>query len=158
MKTHKELQTMLDLEVVSVFNNTDRLEELLEEINIESCDNRSRATPLILASIYGNVEAVKLLLQRGANIDAKDKDGLTPIGIASWNGSKDHMYVVKMLVDKKFGSFSHSSLRNKLDDMKTYMPRATEEEVLEEAWNDSIIRDIFKTKEQLSCIIKAIKF
>jgi len=38
------------------------------------------------------------------------------------------------------------------------MPRATEEEVLEEAWNDSIIRDIFKTKEQLSCIIKAIKF
>ena len=42
----------------------------------------------------GNLEVVELLLEKGANVDAKDPGGWTALTYAAWNGSSD---VVKLL-------------------------------------------------------------
>lgn len=52
---------------------------------------------LIAASRDGEVEEVKQLLVEGADIEAKDADGFTPLMWASTNG---HREVVEILIDK----------------------------------------------------------
>ncbi|MCX6992386.1 MAG: ankyrin repeat domain-containing protein [Kiritimatiellaeota bacterium] len=49
------------------------------------------------AAKQGNLADVQQHLQRGADINAKDKDGYTPLMAAAINGNLD---VVKVLVDK----------------------------------------------------------
>lgn len=41
-------------------------------------------TPLHMAVTSGSTEMVQLLLDRGANVNAKDNTGLTPLHIAAW--------------------------------------------------------------------------
>ena len=48
----------------------------------------------MLASDKGNLEAVKLLLDKGAEVNAKNKDGKTALLVAS------NLEVVKLLLDK----------------------------------------------------------
>lgn len=50
-------------------------------------DCRTKAeTPLHRAAAFGNEETIKLLLDAGAVIDAKDANGDSPLGWASWYG------------------------------------------------------------------------
>jgi ankyrin repeat protein len=44
-------------------------------------------TPLLYASKWNNIELVRLLVERGANINARAKDGNTALSIASANGN-----------------------------------------------------------------------
>ncbi|MCP4633749.1 MAG: hypothetical protein GY855_12545 [candidate division Zixibacteria bacterium] len=46
-------------------------------------------TGLHLASIRGNIEAVKMLLNKNAKVNAKDKDGFTPLYYAGKYGHRD---------------------------------------------------------------------
>jgi ankyrin repeat protein len=49
-------------------------------------DCRSRGeTPLHRAAAFGNAEAIQLLLEAGAVIDARDANGDTPLSWASWH-------------------------------------------------------------------------
>lgn len=52
-------------------------------------------TPLSIASRLGHVEAVRLLIQYGADLDAQDEDGESCLIIASKNG---HVECVKLLI------------------------------------------------------------
>ena len=45
----------------------------------------------------GDIEKIKLLLEKGANIEAKDSYGNTPLVWASWSG---YIEVVKLLIEK----------------------------------------------------------
>jgi ankyrin repeat protein len=54
-------------------------------------------TPLHLACEEGQFEEAKLLLEKGAKIDAKDTSGRTPLHRACENG---HLEVTKWLVEK----------------------------------------------------------
>ncbi|KAK4573996.1 hypothetical protein LTR86_001757 [Recurvomyces mirabilis] len=49
----------------------------------------SQATPLIFAAANMSVEAVRLLLQKGADINAKDNLGDTALIMAAWKGDRD---------------------------------------------------------------------
>ncbi len=53
--------------------------------------------PLHWAAMWGHVDAVKLLLEKGAEIDAPDSSGLTPLHWAAWQG---RLEVVKYLISK----------------------------------------------------------
>ena len=54
-------------------------------------------TALAAACYSGNEAAVKILLDRGADINALNEDGDSALGLASWNG---HENVVKILLEK----------------------------------------------------------
>jgi ankyrin len=52
---------------------------------IESSGQNS-STPLHFAAREGQLDIVKLLLDKGANVDAKDSDGDNPLQCAEING------------------------------------------------------------------------
>ena len=52
---------------------------------------------LFLAAAHGHVEVVKILLDKGATVDAQGADGRTALHIAAYEG---HVEVVKMLLDE----------------------------------------------------------
>ncbi|KAL9468319.1 hypothetical protein ACSS6W_010013 [Trichoderma asperelloides] len=54
-------------------------------------------TDLIIASYYGHCAIVKLLVEKGANIEAETKNGRTPLSFAAEHG---YEAIVKLLVEK----------------------------------------------------------
>ena len=54
-------------------------------------------TTLHFACLRGNLQVVQYLVEKGANIEAKDWDKNTPLHLASYRGNTD---VVKYLVSK----------------------------------------------------------
>jgi ankyrin repeat protein len=56
-----------------------------------------RFTNLIIASYFGHREIVKLLLEKGAKIEASDNEGWAPL---SWAAKNGHDAVVKLLLTK----------------------------------------------------------
>ena len=57
-------------------------------------------TPLHRAAAFGDPEAIQMLLDVGAKIDAKDMNGDTPLGWASWYGRPDA--ILRMLCYGEF--------------------------------------------------------
>ena len=54
----------------------------------------SGQTPLMLAVVKGNLELIKLFLNRGADIDAKDSIGVTPLICAVQSGQLASFYIL----------------------------------------------------------------
>ncbi|RMZ79078.1 hypothetical protein DV737_g3580, partial [Chaetothyriales sp. CBS 132003] len=54
-------------------------------------------TPLLLAARNGHEAVVKLLLEKGADLEARDEDSETPLLQAAWTG---HEAVIKLLLEK----------------------------------------------------------
>lgn len=71
--------------------------QLKKGINLNAKENDKGATALIVASIFGHVDVVQTLLEKGADIDAHRKDGGTALILASIYGNYD---VVKALLAK----------------------------------------------------------
>jgi ankyrin repeat protein len=67
-----------DLETVRIYLNT--------EIPIDYPFPKSRATPLLLSVIKDHAAVSSLLIQSGANVNAFDNNGFTPLHWASFNG------------------------------------------------------------------------
>ena len=55
-------------------------------------------TPLFIAAASGDLEIMRLLLEKGAQVNACDKEHCTPLMIASKNS---HVNVVKLLIDRE---------------------------------------------------------
>ncbi|KAK3611879.1 hypothetical protein CHS0354_021315 [Potamilus streckersoni] len=53
--------------------------------------------PIHYAADYGQTEVIRCLIDHGAQIDVKDKHGITPILAAVWEG---HTESVKLLLEK----------------------------------------------------------
>ena len=60
----------------------------------EARDNGSGATPLYQASAWGRTAVVELLIARGADVNAKNKAGGTPLQAALSNGSADAIRIL----------------------------------------------------------------
>ena len=74
------------------------LEVMPETVDCRDVDGRE-STPLHFAAGYNHPEVVKLLLDSGADIEAKDKGGLVPLHNACSYG---HFEVAELLI--KYGA------------------------------------------------------
>jgi len=61
---------------------------------------RARSTPLHLAAECGDEQMVRLLLERGAEVDRKDRFGLTPLYHAARLGLEEHCDVAELLIGR----------------------------------------------------------
>ncbi len=59
-----------------------------EVLNLRYSDDNSNVTPLDMAANIGNAEFIKMLLDSGANVNAKDNDNNTALHWASLNGKE----------------------------------------------------------------------
>ncbi|KAG9468250.1 hypothetical protein GDO78_023143 [Eleutherodactylus coqui] len=73
------------------------LEFLLETEGGLNQRDRAGRTLLAAAAHAGNLDAVRLMLSRGANLEATDEDGQTPLGLAAHQG---HLSVVELLLER----------------------------------------------------------
>ncbi|GES59583.1 Pfs, NACHT and Ankyrin domain protein [Aspergillus terreus] len=73
-----------------------RLLERAGEELLEVQDDKGQ-TPLIVAARQGKLEVVKLLLDKGASVTARDGEGWTAAHRAAWNG---HEQTIRLLVDR----------------------------------------------------------
>jgi ankyrin repeat protein len=67
-------------------------------VDIEQRGGRFRSTPLYVACYRANLEAAKLLLEAGANPDARDEPGLTCRDMAESDGLDE---LVALIDEKK---------------------------------------------------------
>lgn len=74
------------------------------DIEIKSNDDTS---PLIIASCYDQLETVKLLMERSADINAKIEDGNTALSYAKEYGNEEVAFFQK---SKEQNSFMGNSL------------------------------------------------
>lgn len=98
IQDNENLDTAL---VIATQNGHKRAVEALvghENTNLNSRGSSANAmTPLLLATSKGQVDLVKLFLDKGANIEAKDIYGCTPLWISASNG---HQGIVSLLLEK----------------------------------------------------------
>jgi len=73
----------------------------------EANDNIKGRTPLMLAAFRGNTAAVINLLERGADVNARDGDGDTALMFAAYKG---HALVVALLL--QYGANVYARARN----------------------------------------------
>jgi ankyrin repeat protein len=73
----------------------------------EANDNVKGRTPLMLAAFRGEAAAVLDLLERGADVNARDRDGDTALMFAAFKG---HALVVALLL--QYGANVYARARN----------------------------------------------
>ncbi|KAI0245586.1 ankyrin repeat-containing domain protein, partial [Lactifluus subvellereus] len=61
--------------------------------DVDAPDNK-HSTPLHLASTYGSIKAVRLLLRHSANIHVQNRKGKTPFQVASARGHREIMQLL----------------------------------------------------------------
>ncbi len=71
--------TFLNMMVASPGYNSELMGEFLSKGPKASLADNIGRTPLHIAAEYGNIDAVKWLIAAGADLNAKDKDGSTPL-------------------------------------------------------------------------------
>ncbi|XP_056271136.1 KN motif and ankyrin repeat domain-containing protein 1 [Pseudoliparis swirei] len=91
--------TPVMLGALTAAESSDDLEvaqQLLRLGDVNACSRQAGQTALMLAVSHGRVAMVKLLLSRGADVNAQDREGSTALMCASEHG---HTNIVRMLLE-----------------------------------------------------------
>jgi ankyrin repeat protein len=114
---------------------------------------QSSQTPLDRAAFKGKVDVVRLLIERGAEVDSRDKWGWTPLHLASRYG---HLEVSRVLIDhganvnarkhESLDSATSSAYNGHLGIVKLLLERGADVHALNEEgqtpYQESLKRDI----------------
>jgi ankyrin repeat protein len=65
--------------------------------DVNGKDPSGGSTPLLVAALFGQTEAARLLLEKGANVNSKNNEGATPLLVAAFFC---HPETVKLLLEK----------------------------------------------------------
>ena len=91
-------QTDLSIWQAASTGNVAAVEEYLAKgADINAQDGVYGVTPLSWAALLGQTQMAELLIQRGANVNSKNRDGATPLHVAAFLGQDE---VAKLLVQK----------------------------------------------------------
>jgi ankyrin repeat protein len=99
-----EQQKEMNLNLIKAVQNdkSSAIEHLLDAgADIEARTAFSDMTLLLWAAAFGNIETVKLLIERGASIDAKDNNGWTALMRAKIHGNEETVKVLALSYAKK---------------------------------------------------------
>ena len=78
------------------------------------------STPLIEAAKYGNLQAVRILLDNSANINAKTRQGsTTPISPISYAILNEDIAMIKLMLEKREGKISIKDIKQELYEYPT---------------------------------------
>ena len=77
------------------------IEEILSKGAIVDIRNIYKQTPLHFAAAFGRLEAIKTLIENGAETQAKDASGLTPLQIAEKGKKKKTIELLKTYGSEK---------------------------------------------------------
>jgi ankyrin repeat protein len=87
------------LSLVCMYGKLELVNIILDNnINIINEYDKIQLTPLIQSCIENHYEIVEFLIEKGANVDLKGRDGMNALMIASHRGYLD---IVKLLIYKK---------------------------------------------------------
>ena len=137
--------------------NLSRAEELLEQgAHIEARDGSDHQTGLVFSANAGHLSIVRMLIKRGAEINATDDKGWTALSEASYMGKIE---IVAFLLDKKASTLpstgwitsskhgnalfwciesSHNEYSEKIEIVKLLLARGCEPEGVDENKRDSL--------------------
>jgi len=88
----------VDIWRAAASGNIEAIEQHLEAgIDVDAKETPGGGTPLIVAAIFGQTEAAKLLIEKGANVNGTSNDGATALHAAAFFC---HTEIVKMLLGK----------------------------------------------------------
>lgn len=88
---------MSDLAWAVKNGDLDQVKELVEAKGVDINQQIDGRLPLHYASDYGQLEVLKFLCSKGAQINAADKHGISPLLAAIWEG---HTSCVQFLLEK----------------------------------------------------------
>jgi len=87
------------IQVSAAENDTNAIAQLVTDgININSTEKSRDCSALHRAAYFNRLEAVRFLIEHGANVNARNNIGMTPLHYAALCG---HRYMVKALLEKK---------------------------------------------------------
>ncbi len=88
----------VDIWVAAATGNIEAIKQHLEAgTDVDAKEPPGGSTPLLVAAIFGRAEAAKLLIEKGANINARSNDGATALHAAAFFC---HTEIVKLLLGK----------------------------------------------------------
>ena len=100
-----------------------KLIELADKVDVDARLSEDGETALHRAASRGHVQAVRLLLDRGAKVDAVDGEGVTPLILASYRGQTE---AVKLLLERG-ASVNAREKRNGLSSLSHAVGRGDKE-------------------------------
>lgn len=74
-------------------NDLAQLRQLVPSREAANIRNGLKATPLHYAAMYGSVEALQFLLEKGADANASNQSGATPLILAAWSFERARLLI-----------------------------------------------------------------
>ncbi|XP_018335993.1 myotrophin [Agrilus planipennis] len=75
----------------------EQVKDIIEKKCVDVNQEIDGRPPILYAADYGQADVIEYLISAGADVNSKDKHGITAILAAIWEGHKD---CVKLLLDK----------------------------------------------------------
>ena len=86
--------------------------------NVDSTLQKGRRTALHVAAVTGKEKCISILIQNGARLEAKDRDGATPLKLAAW---KNYCNSIRILITS--GATKHNLKRKQLRKVQACMKK-----------------------------------
>lgn len=115
----------IDIHTAVSTGNAEALKQhLVAGTDIDTKDPFGGSSPLITAAVFGKTDMARILIDSGANINFRNKDGSTALLSAAFFGRPE---IVRLLLDagadksikNKFGSTAYDVVAAPFDEMKT---------------------------------------